>query len=233
MVLIVFTELIEHTLKCFTTFANIIDKKMSKGAEQKYYVVWQGKESGIYTTWEECKKMVIGVAGAKYKSYKTLAEAEKAYKEEPPVYSRKAKEKKVISQNMPKKGWAVDAACSHNPGPVEYRGVDIESGDVIFSYSDLYGTNNQGEFLAIVHALALQVKKGINMPIYSDSRTARAWVRNGKAKSMLEVSDKTQEMLLMIERAEKWLAQNTQHGREVLKWDTDEWGEIPADYGRK
>ena len=65
--------------------------------------------------------------------------------------------------------WAVDAACSGNPGPMEYRGIDLATGAVVFHYGPVHGTNNIGEFLAIVHALALMEQKGIRKTIYSDS----------------------------------------------------------------
>ncbi len=127
---------------------------------------------------------------------------------------------------------AVDAACSGNPGPMEYRGVYLRTGQVIFHFGPVYGTNNIGEFLAIVHALALMKQKGVNMPIYSDSRNAILWVRQKKCKTRLERTPRTEELYLLIERAEKWLKENP-YTIPVLKWETRQWGEVPADFGRK
>lgn len=127
---------------------------------------------------------------------------------------------------------AVDAACSGNPGPMEYRGVYLRTGQVIFHFGPVYGTNNIGEFLAIVHALALMKQKGVNMPIYSDSRNAILWVRQKKCKTQLERTPRTEELYLLIERAEKWLRENP-YTIPVLKWETRQWGEVPADFGRK
>ena len=127
---------------------------------------------------------------------------------------------------------AVDAACSGNPGPMEYRGVHLPSGKQVFHFGPIQGTNNIGEFLAVVHALALMKQKGVRMPIYSDSRTALAWVRNRKAKTTLARTEETAQALDLVARAENWLRTN---GVDVPieKWDTDNWGEIPADFGRK
>ncbi len=127
---------------------------------------------------------------------------------------------------------AVDAACSGNPGPMEYRGVHLPSGRQVFHFGPIQGTNNIGEFLAIVHALALMKQKGIRMTIYSDSKTAQTWVRNRKAKTTLANTPQTAEALNLVARAEKWLREN---GVDVPieKWDTEHWGEIPADFGRK
>ena len=126
----------------------------------------------------------------------------------------------------------VDAACSGNPGQMEYRGIHLPSGQQVFHFGPIQGTNNIGEFLAIVHGLALMEQKGLSMPIYSDSLTGRAWVRDRKAKTTLKRTPKTAEALDLVARAEKWLREHPRHA-PVLKWETTEWGEIPADFGRK
>ena len=129
--------------------------------------------------------------------------------------------------------WAVDAACSGNPGPMEYRGVDLNTGRQIFHFGPMHGTNNIGEFLAIVHALALLERPGMNRHvIYSDSVNAQLWVKQKKCKTNLVRNAKTEELFRYIERAENWLKNNT-YSTPILKWQTDQWGEIPADFGRK
>ncbi|MBO5741113.1 MAG: hypothetical protein IIV53_00775 [Bacteroidaceae bacterium] len=131
-----------------------------------------------------------------------------------------------------KQALCVDAACSGNPGPMEYRGVHIPSGKEVFRFGPIQGTNNIGEFLAIVHALALMQQKNISMPIYSDSVSGMAWVRNRKAKTTLSRTAQTEQALDLVARAENWLRTN-QVQVPILKWDTENWGEIPADFGRK
>lgn len=131
-----------------------------------------------------------------------------------------------------KQALCVDAACSGNPGPMEYRGVHIPSGKEVFRFGPIQGTNNIGEFLAIVHALALMQQKNISMPIYSDSVSGMAWVRNRKAKTTLNRTAQTEQALDLVARAENWLRTN-QVQVPILKWDTENWGEIPADFGRK
>ncbi len=129
--------------------------------------------------------------------------------------------------------WAVDAACSGNPGKMEYRGVDLATGAVLFHFGPVFGTNNIGEFLAIVHALALMEQKGITgKMIYSDSFTAMTWVRKMQCKTKLENNAKTAQLHNLIQRAETWL--RTHRFRvPIQQWDTRKWGEIPADFGRK
>ena len=131
-----------------------------------------------------------------------------------------------------KQALCVDAACSGNPGPMEYRGVHIPSGKEVFRFGPIQGTNNIGELLAIVHALALMQQKNISMPIYSDSVSGMAWVRNRKAKTTLSRTAQTEQALDLVARAENWLRTN-QVQVPILKWDTENWGEIPADFGRK
>lgn len=207
-------------------------------AKRHYYVVWNGVEPGVYNTWEECEAQIKGVKQALYKSFGTLAEAERAYASSPYDYiGSKAKgEKKNTPAALPatviKGALAVDAACSGNPGMMEYRGVYIATGEEIFHFGPMFGTNNIGEFLAIVHGLALLKQKGIEMPIYSDSRNALLWVAQKKCKTKLPRDAKSEELFGYIERAEKWLKNNSYTTR-LMKWETDQWGEIPADFGRK
>lgn len=126
----------------------------------------------------------------------------------------------------------VDASCPGNPGPMEYRGVHLPSGREIFHYGPIQATNNIGEFLAVVHALALLQQQRSAMTIYTDSRTALAWVRNRKAKTLLARTAETELAFQLVERAEHWLRTHMWPNR-IEKWDTTQWGEIPADYGRK
>ncbi len=128
--------------------------------------------------------------------------------------------------------WAVDAACSGNPGMMEYRGIDLSTGEVVFHFGPVFGTNNIGEFLSIVHALALMEQRGINKIIYSDSYTAMTWVKKMKCNTKLEINSRTMHLYQIIKKAENWL--RTHPFRvQILQWNTHSWGEIPADFGRK
>ena len=206
--------------------------------KQKYYVVWKGVSPGIYTSWTDCQLQTKGYEGAQYKSFDTLEEAEHALASSPFHYiGKNAPKKEECSKQLPlnfdMNCVAVDAACSGNPGPMEYRGVYLLTGQQIFHFGPVYGTNNIGEFLAIVHALALMKQKGIRMTIYSDSRNALSWVKQKKCKTKLERTAKTEELFQMIERAETWLKTHAYEDIPILKWETEEWGEVPADFGRK
>ena len=211
---------------------------MSK--KQKYYVVWKGVSPGVYTSWTDCQLQIKGYDGALYKSFDTKEEAEHAFASPAHRYigAQNSKPKtqsstKSLPENFDMNCVAVDAACSGNPGPMEYRGVYLLTGQQIFHFGPIYGTNNIGEFLAIVHALALMKQKGIRMTIYSDSRNALAWIKQKKCKTKLERTPKTEEVFQMIERAETWLNTHTYADIPLLKWETEEWGEVPADFGRK
>lgn len=223
---------------------------MSK-AKKKYYVVWHGVEPGIYNSWPKCQEQIKGFEGALYKSFDSEEEAEEAYHSSPYFYIKQrnsANQPKATQlQNPPSdrtdtvlplplevkaEALAVDAACSGNPGPMEYRGVYLRTGQEVFRYGPVHGTNNIGEFLAIVHGLALLKQKGSAMTIYSDSRNAMLWVKNKKCKTKLERTAKTEQLFQLIERAELWLKENT-YNIPLLKWETEKWGEIPADFGRK
>lgn len=211
--------------------------------KQKYYVVWVGRDTGIFHTWEECRANVEGYKGAKYKAFDSEAEARMAFCDEDylSAHAELRAATRVHRGAATHTGGtaacitdslAVDAACSGNPGPMEYRGVYVATGKEVFRFGPVFGTNNIGEFLAIVHGLALLKQKRLDMPIYSDSRNAMLWVKQKKCKTKLERDARTEQLFRMIERAEKWLHDNT-YDTDILKWDTRRWGEIPADFGRK
>ena len=210
-------------------------------AKNKHYVVWKGLNPGIYDNWADCKTQVEGQAGAKYKAFETREEAVKAFEEGYEHYLMKAASPKAIDRlyaetpvGRPEpNSLAVDAACSGNPGDMEYRGVYVATGQELFRVGPMKkGTNNIGEFLAIVHGLALLKNKGSDLPIYSDSRNAILWVRKKKCKTLLKRVPENEPIFNLIERAEKWLNE-TSYTTRIIKWETSEWGEIPADFGRK
>lgn len=205
--------------------------------KQKYYVVWKGRKTGIFTTWAECERQVKGFVGAQYKAFDSEVEADAAYLAKYEDYKGKPSSMgkwKLADEKPALPSLCVDAACSGSPGKVEYRGVNTETGEEIFRagpYSN--GTNNVGEFLAIVHALTWQFKHNMHVPIYSDSENAIQWVTTGVCKTKLQHSGKNAVLFALIHSAENWLAENELPEDKILKWDTEEWGEIPADFGRK
>ena len=206
-------------------------------AKQKFYVVWSGVKPGVYRSWDECKAQVSGFENARYKSFESLEAAEKAFGENPWKHlssgQKKPKQPKSIPSEIIWDSLAVDAACSGNPGKMEYRGVFVGDNVEVF-HSAVYedGTNNIGEFLAIVHALALLKQKNSPIPIYSDSANALKWIEKKKCNTKLEQTSRNAPIFELIDRAEKWLQAN-QYQTKIIKWETDQWGEIPADFGRK
>lgn len=208
----------------------------------KYYVVWKGAKPGVYDTWKSCEAQVKGFPDARYKSFPTRKEAEKAFSESAHshVRPRASGPKKAAHTSsheyhrIIKDSISVDAACSGNPGVMEYRGVRTDSKEEVFHMGPFQdGTNNIGEFLAIVHALAMLAKKEDDTtPVYSDSRIAQGWVKAGKARTKLARGHRNHQLFALIERAEQWLKTHTWKN-PILKWETERWGEIPADFGRK
>jgi ribonuclease HI len=203
--------------------------------EKKYYVVWKGRKTGIFTAWNECKEQIYEFEGAQYKSFKTQKEAEVAFhKPFTPEYISQPKQSKIAHGTKPiKDSIAVDAAWSTASLKMEYQGVYVATGKLLFHQGPFENaTNNIGEFLAIVHALAMCKKEKLTQSIYSDSKTAIAWIKKKKANTKLEHTPKNESLFEIIERAEKWLSENT-YSNKILKWETQVWGEIPADFGRK
>jgi ribonuclease HI len=207
--------------------------------KQKYYVIWEGKVPGIYTSWEECQVQIAGFPSPKFKSFDSRVEAEFAFarnytqfiKKSSPADKPKAKPSAstILSDSI-----CVDAACSGNPGDMEYQCVETNTKKLIFHQGPFKdGTNNVGEFLALVHALALLHKNNnTHTDIYTDSKTAMSWVKNKKAKTTLGLTKKNAVIHDLISRAESWLSGNS-YQNKIIKWETEVWGEIPADFGRK
>lgn len=206
--------------------------------KKKFYVVWKGKKAGIFDTWKECEEQIRRVPGAIYKSFETEEEARKAFNSDWKDHIVKSGIKKSTRKSMGQQGpvlnsLSVDAACSGNPGKLEYQGVETDTHRQVF-YKGTFplGTVNLGEFLAIVHALAFLDKLNSDLPVYSDSRTAIKWVKDKKIKTNLERNEKTEELFALVDRALIWLREHD-YPNQVMKWDTESWGEIPADFGRK
>jgi ribonuclease HI len=204
-------------------------------AKQKYYVVWKGRKPGIYDSWTECEVQVKGFTDAQYKAFENRAAAEAAFRGEYADHLGRpgTSQQWLFAPTQPVlPSLCVDAACSGSPGPLEYRGVLTESGKQLFRAGPFPdGTNNVGEFLAIVLAMDWLITRGHDWPIYSDSASAIAWIKTGKCHTKLSRTSSNRLLFDFIERAEEAL--ETYPAFKVLKWDTQAWGEIPADFGRK
>src|SRR3954451_16259724 len=88
------------------------------------YVVWQGRQTGIFKTWEECKMQTHQFKGPKFKSFATPKLAHQAWEE-----NRRdlcAAEEPILESI------AVDAAWSINTRDTEYQGVCMKTGKKLF-----------------------------------------------------------------------------------------------------
>ena len=213
---------------------------MSKN-KKKYYTVWKGNHTGVFETWYECKAQIKDFQGAQYKSFATFEAAKKALKGNYKDYVGKTSKfiselsevqlKKIGEPNY--NSISVDAAVSGNPGKMEYRGVNTKTKKELFKQGPFpEGTNNIGEFLALVHGLAVLKNKKSNLIIYTDSKTAMSWVKKKTCNTKLQPNDKNKPVFDLVERALIWLKNNS-YSTVIVKWETKAWGEIPADFGRK
>jgi len=214
--------------------------KMAK-KKKKYYTVWKGHKKGVFETWDDCKAQIKDFQGAQYKSFATFDVAKKALKGNYKDFIGKNKSfKSELSAAQLKKigqpnynSISVDAASSGNPGIMEYRGVDTKTKKQLFIQGPFQnGTNNIGEFLALVHGLAFLKKHKSDRILYTDSRTAMSWVRKKTCNSKLARTKKNKALFELIDRGVLWLKEN-EYTTTIVKWETKAWGEIPADFGRK
>ncbi len=213
-------------------------------AQRKFYVVWEGLQPGIYDSWEECKSQIDGYKGAQYRAYDSCEAATAAFRkkmdvEEMQFYTFLTKKREIAPNysaypEIKLNAIAVDAACDKNPGGnVEYQGVVVGTGERLFHVGPFPGgTNNIGEYIGIVHALAYLAQRGDSTtPVYTDSRTALSWVRRRHNRSTVQLPPDS-KLKELLDRADLWLATHTWLN-PIYKWETSQWGEIPADFGRK
>jgi len=209
-------------------------------AKQKFYVVWKGRQTGIFENWDECNAQIFEFPKAVYKSFKTRQLAEQAFNSSSKEFIGKdifepdltAEQLKLIGDPI-EESISVDGAWNTATGIVEYQGVHTKSKKLFFKMGPFEdGTNNIVEFLGIVHALAYCKQHKLKLPIYSDSRNAINWVNDKEARTKHERSNKNNKLFELIDRAIKWLNEN-EYENQILKWETKAWGENPADFGRK
>ena len=210
-------------------------------AKKKYYTVWKGHHTGVFDTWNDCKAQISNFEGAQYKSFPKFESAKTALNGNYKDYIGKTKKFTAgLSETQLKRigqpnydSIAVDAASSGNPGIMEYRGVDTKSKKQLFHKGPYeQGTNNVGEFLALVHGLAFLKQNNSNRILYTDSRTAMSWVKKRQCNTKLGRSAANAPLFILVDRAVLWLKNNS-YTTVIVKWETKAWGEIPADFGRK
>jgi ribonuclease HI len=207
-------------------------------SNKKYYVVWKGFSRGVFDNWEDCKEQVDGFPSPEYKSFPSLELAQAAFEQKSNLFIGKPTHPiHLIMDGLYGKpkipSICVDGSYSGATKIAEYQGVDTETGARLFRVGPFIdGTNNTMEFLAIVHALGLCKQKGLTIPIYSDSVNAMKWIKSKKARTNLVRTSNNTNLFDMINRAEKWLKDNY-YSNKILKWETQAWGENPADFGRK
>src|ERR1051325_10703684 len=122
----------------------------------KFYVVWKGHKTGVFSHWDECKKQVHGFKNAEYKSFPTLHLANEALKKSSTEYI--GNYYSILSPDELKKAGspimnsiAVDGAWDRETKDIEYKGVFTKTGELLFRKGPFKdGTNNVAEFLAIV-----------------------------------------------------------------------------------
>ncbi len=205
---------------------------MSTSSAGKYYVVWKGRRPGVYTTWAECAAQVQGYPDARFKAFPTREMAERAFRLGP-----KAAEMPMwtLAQPGPQvPSIAVDAAASQARGAVLYQGVLLlPKGNTqrLFQERLRHGTVPIGEFVALVRGLQWLEEHHRNLPLYTDSQTAWQWFQKGGPKETtlsrlpLETQERVRQLLTWLrEHPGPW---------DVRLWETRQWGENPADFGRK
>src|SRR5690348_8915559 len=206
---------------------------------KKWYVVWNGKQPGIYNSWNQCKEQVHKYSNALFKSFATEELAQEAFKEtvgisvEDKQGTERIRETVPLWNNLIQDSIAVDGAWNTATRDMEYQGVYVKTRKSLFHAGPFRnGTNNLAEFLAIVHALIYCQEHHLNLPIYSDSKTARGWVKRKTINTTCKRCRSNEPIFELVDGSLLWLKEN-EYENKILKWETKLWYENPADFGRK
>ena len=181
---------------------------------KKFYVVWKGRETGIFTTWAKCKSLVDGFGGAKFKSFPTLGEAESAFGKKSTAPKAKIVKKSSKLKSVPLSQEQIDAmpfdvkiytdgACEPNPGEAGTGLAVYENNKLTELWYGLYqsfGTNNTAELHGLNQALLLakeKLTKGRSVGVFCDSKYsincitkwAYGWEKKGWTKSGGEIKN--------------------------------------------
>ena len=170
---------------------------------QKFYVVWSGRQTGVFTDWATTQRAVIGYAGARFKSFPTRAEAEEAFAggsasvpiksaSKPPASARNSDRRAAHNAHQFDVSIYCDGACEPNPGNAGSGIVVYRAGKLEELWYGLYhprGTNNTAELNALYHALRMaeaEIKTGNSVEVCSDSAYAinciRSWAPSWEKK---------------------------------------------------
>ena len=178
---------------------------------KKFYVVWAGRKTGVFTDWTTTHGYVDKFPGARFKSFNSRAEAEAAFRAgRPATTPRPAGAAKAASPSAPRIHTATtglqiycDGACEPNPGNAGSGIAVYRDGQLAQLWYGLYhpnGTNNTAELNALHHALIIAeeaIAAGETAQILSDStysincisKWAPGWEKKGWRKAGGEIKN--------------------------------------------
>ena len=197
-------------------------------AKKKFYVVWRGRETGIFTDWPRCQRSVEKFPDARYKSFPSRAEAEAAFKGGNPgraAYASRPAVKKTAAAaaSTPAAGdfqmqVYCDGGCEPNPGEAGSGMAVYRDGNLSELWYGLYnpqGTNNTAELNALYQSLkvaAAAVDQGVSVQVLCDSMyslncisqwakgwKAKGWTRAGGEIKNLEIIQQAYQLYTTIE----------------------------------
>lgn len=202
---------------------------------QKYYTVWAGRRTGVFSSWKQCQRQILGFKGARFKSFQTLPEAKAALNrryqdrrntERTPIQTLfQTDDTRPMSNSI-----TVSGTCNIATGEVEIQAVHSGSKHPVFwkgPYHD--GTEYMAEFVAIVQTLKYLKVRKLSIPIYSESSTAIKRITNRNATTKLPRRASNRELYDLFDRCLAWLNDNAYYNR-ILMWNTAEWGISPAGF---
>ncbi len=183
---------------------------------KKFYVVWAGRETGIFTDWASCKRSIDKFAGAKYKSFPNKEEAEAAFVSGALTVTKKPAKSSIKKSSKHEVAFGVedfdvviycDGGCEPNPGKSGSGSAVYKKGELSSLWYGLYnpnGTNNTAELNALHQSLImaeLASSKGASVGVLCDSMYAincvSNWAYGWKAKGWKKATGEIKNLAMI------------------------------------
>jgi len=164
---------------------------------KKYYVIWKGAKTGVFTSWPDVKANIDGRSDAQYMGFTSEQEAQQAFAS---TYTKALMKRSLTKKSTNKVGAPAnansnktlsstsspsiqaeiqiycDGACSPNPGK-SGTGIAIYQSKVLvelwYGIFEANGTNNTAELNGLIEAFKFAqpfLDKGVHVQVLSDSK---------------------------------------------------------------
>jgi ribonuclease HI len=179
--------------------------------QNSFYVVLNGRKTGIFNDWESCREQVHKFKNAIYQKALTFEEARVIFDargctrpQGTKSYSNGKPSVKKLEQVCKSRAVLLaKGSCAGNPGEITANVIDLRKSQ---EYQKKFGngTSNLAESIAIYRALRIRSMNGVGYPIYSDSSVAINRIKGRKINGQNDFTY-SPHLVEYIQEANEWL----------------------------